>query len=95
MCLSTYKKGRCTIAYVFERCINICLEIIIAPGANIELSISDFDTCPSGVIIDDDVIIISLPFVACVEITITDDNTITIELIDSLAFLSFPPPNWK
>ncbi|MCM3737864.1 hypothetical protein M3215_19250 [Bacillus cytotoxicus] len=67
------------------------MEIIIAPDINIELSISDFDTCPSGVIIDGDVIIIALPLVACIEITITDDNSISIELIDSLAFLSFPP----
>lgn len=91
MCLATYKKERSTIAYVFKQRINICLEIIIAPDINIELSISDFDTCPSGVIIDGDVIIIALPLVACIEITITDDNSISIELIDSLAFLSFPP----
>lgn len=96
--LSTYKlwicrKERSTIAYVFEQCINICLEILISPGINIELSISDYDTCSSGVIIDDDVLIITLPLVTCVEITIHDDFNISVELIDSLIFLSFPPSN--
>ncbi|WP_272187785.1 hypothetical protein [Bacillus sp. BP-3] len=72
---------------------NICLEILIAPDAEIELSISDYDTCSSGVVIDGDVIIITLPLVACVVITIHDDFSISVELIDSLVFLSFPPPN--
>ncbi|MGG2015150.1 hypothetical protein [Bacillus sp. S10(2024)] len=72
---------------------NICLEILIASDAEIELSISDYDTCSSGVVIDGDVIIITLPLVACVVITIHDDFSISVELIDSLVFLSFPPPN--
>ena len=72
---------------------NICLEILIAPDAEIELSISDYDTCSSGVVIDGDVIIITLPLVACIVITIHDDFSISVELIDSLVFLSFPPPN--
>ncbi|MDC2864361.1 hypothetical protein PLX19_06975 [Bacillus sp. BP-3] len=69
------------------------MEILIAPDAEIELSISDYDTCSSGVVIDGDVIIITLPLVACVVITIHDDFSISVELIDSLVFLSFPPPN--
>lgn len=86
-----FRKERFTIAYVFEQCINICLEIIIASDINIELSISNNDTCSSGVIIDGDVIIISLPVVVCLEITINDDFNISVEIIDSSVFLSFPP----
>ncbi|PGZ96172.1 hypothetical protein COE51_18160 [Bacillus pseudomycoides] len=72
---------------------NICLEILIAPDTDIELSISDYKTCSSGVAIDGDIIIIVLPLVACVEITIHDDFSISVELLDSLVFLSFPPSN--
>ncbi len=74
---------------------NICLEILIAPDTDIELSISDYDTCSSGVVIDGDVIIITLPLVACVVITLHDDFSISVELVDSLVFLSIPPSNEK
>ena len=72
---------------------NICLEILIAPDTDIELAISDYNTCSPGVTIDGNVIIITLPLVACVEITIEDDFSISVELIGSLVFLSLPPSN--
>ncbi len=84
-------KGRYTIAYSFQQCLYICLKISIAPDTDIGLSITDFDTCSPGITIDDGVILIELPLVACVEITIHDDFSISVELIDSLVFLSFPP----
>lgn len=88
-----FGKERSTIAYSFEQCMNICLEILIAPETDIELSISDYDTCSPGVSIDGNVTIITLPLVACVEITINDDFSISVELIGSLVFLSLPPSN--
>ncbi|WP_242220419.1 hypothetical protein [Bacillus cereus group sp. BfR-BA-01380] len=88
-----FRKERSTIAYVFEKCMNLCLEILIAPDTEIELSLSDYDTCSSGVVIDGNVIIITLPLVACVVITLHDDFSISVELIDSFVFLSLPPSN--
>ncbi|MGF9966895.1 hypothetical protein [Bacillus rhizoplanae] len=88
-----FGKERSTIAYSFEQCMNICLEIYIAPDTDIELSISDYNKCSPGVTIHGDVIIIVLPLVACVEITIEDDFSISVELIGSLVFLSLPSDN--